>query len=170
MSTRHARIDTVLGHLIVVAENDYLVGLYFPDHSTMPPADVLGPEVDETDDALFAETAAQLGEYLTGARTDFDLPTRIRGADFQQQVWELLRSIPYGATTSYGEIADQLGNRRLAQQVGQAVARNPLSIVIPCHRVVGHDGKLTGYAGGLTRKRFLLDLEEPVQVAAVRLL
>ncbi|WP_301200637.1 methylated-DNA--[protein]-cysteine S-methyltransferase, partial [Corynebacterium stationis] len=84
-------------------------------------------------------------------------------------VWALLQEIPYGETMTYGEIAQQLGNKHLAQRVGQVVGRNPVSIIIPCHRVIGSDGSLTGYAGGLDRKRFLLELEEPAEVTETRL-
>ena len=91
----------------------------------------------------------------------FDVPFKASGNPFQQRVWARLEEIPYGETVSYGELATELGDRNLSQAVGSAVGRNPLSIVIPCHRVVGSDGKLTGYAGGLDNKRFLLDLEEP---------
>jgi methylated-DNA-[protein]-cysteine S-methyltransferase len=91
------------------------------------------------------------------------------GDDFQQRVWAILREIPYGTTTTYGAIAGRLGDKALAQRVGQAVGRNPLSIVVPCHRVVGSNGWLTGYAGGLERKRRLLDLEQPMDARAGRL-
>lgn len=97
------------------------------------------------------------------------MPTRTGGDEFFEQVWALLCEIPYGQTTTYGALAERLGDRRLAQRVGQAVGRNPISILIPCHRVLGADGSLTGYAGGLDRKRFLLELEEPVEASASRL-
>jgi methylated-DNA-[protein]-cysteine S-methyltransferase len=93
----------------------------------------------------------------------------VRGDEFQRRVWSILEDIPYGATSTYGEIAEQLGDRALAQRVGKAVGQNPLSVVIPCHRVVGKNGSLTGYAGGLKRKQFLLELEEPAEVRTERL-
>jgi methylated-DNA-[protein]-cysteine S-methyltransferase len=99
----------------------------------------------------------------------FDLPLAVDGDEFQRRVWAMLDEIPFGETTTYGELAERLGDKALAQRVGQAVGHNPLSIVVPCHRVVGKDGKLTGYAGGLKRKQFLLDLEEPAAVKSERL-
>jgi methylated-DNA-[protein]-cysteine S-methyltransferase len=105
--------------------------------------------------------AEQLDDYLAGERRTFEVSVRTDGDDFSQRVWAMLQEIPYGETTTYGALAERLGNRHLAQRVGQVVGRNPVSIVIPCHRVVGSDGSLTGYAGGLERKQRLLDLEDP---------
>ena len=156
---RHAKIDTELGELTVVAGDDAIVGIYFPGHWTMPPAGSLGREVDAGEDALIEAAGAQLREFLAGDRTEFELPTATAGDSFQERVWAILREIPFGETATYGGIAERLGDRTLARQVGQAVGRNPLSIVVGCHRVVGKDGKLTGYAGGLERKRSLLELE-----------
>jgi methylated-DNA-[protein]-cysteine S-methyltransferase len=111
------------------------------------------------DDARFTEAARQLGEYFAGARTAFDLPLRAAGTAFEQRVWDELRRIPYGETTSYGELARRLNHPGAARAVGRANGRNPLAIVVPCHRVIGASGALTGYAGGLERKRELLALE-----------
>jgi methylated-DNA-[protein]-cysteine S-methyltransferase len=158
-TTRHTRIATELGDLLLVARDESLIGLYFPGHWRPPTAGSLGALVTADDDPVFAATAEQLAEYLDGRRTEFDLPLATTGDEFSERVWALLRDIPYGETTSYGRIAHQLGARELAQLVGRAVGDNPISVVIPCHRVVGADGALTGYAGGLTRKRHLLDLE-----------
>jgi methylated-DNA-[protein]-cysteine S-methyltransferase len=176
MAPRHTIVDTELGRITLVADGDRLIGLYFPQHWYMPAPGALGRRVDADADPLFRETHAQVNEFLAGTRTEFDLPTATRGDAFQEQVWALLKQIPYGQTTTYGELAAQLGevdpppgDRSLAQSVGQAVGHNPLSVIVPCHRVVGKDGKLTGYAGGLARKRFLLDLEEPPAVRAGRL-
>ena len=116
-----------------------------------------------------SEAGAQLTAYLVGDRADFDLPFTLHGDERQQRVWKLLTAIPYGDTVTYGELAAALADGTTAQEVGQAVGRNPLSIVVPCHRVVGSNGQLTGYAGGLTRKQFLLELEEPADVRAARL-
>ena len=102
---------------------------------------------------------AQLVEYFAGERTSFDLPLAPTGSDFQQKVWAALRTIPYGDTWSYGRLAEAIGQPGAARAVGLANGRNPISIVVPCHRVVGSSGKLTGYAGGVERKAFLLDLE-----------
>ncbi|MDQ2660545.1 MAG: MGMT family protein, partial [Actinomycetota bacterium] len=102
-------------------------------------------------------------------RTEFDLPTAASGDAFEQAVWAMLREIPFGETTTYGAIADRLGDRTLARRVGYAVGHNPISILVPCHRVVGSDGSLTGYAGGLERKRLLLELEGAAVVSQRRL-
>lgn len=110
------------------------------------------------------EAAAQLRQYFAGERTSFDLPLAPGGTEFQRRVWEVLRAIPYGETISYGELAARIGNRNASRAVGLANNRNPLPVIVPCHRVVGADGSLTGYGGGLDRKRDLLDLEARVAV------
>ncbi|MET0700604.1 MAG: methylated-DNA--[protein]-cysteine S-methyltransferase [Mycobacterium sp.] len=160
MSTRHCIIDTALGELTLVAANDTLIGIYFPGHWHLPKDTDFGPLVACPDDALFTEVSTQLAEYLAGGRADFELPIALHGSDAQRRIWTLLTEIPYGETVTYGELAAALGDTG-AWEVGQAVGRNPISIVVPCHRVVGKDGKLTGYAGGLARKRLLLEREEP---------
>jgi methylated-DNA-[protein]-cysteine S-methyltransferase len=169
MTARHTVIDSWLGELTLVADGDALTGLYFRHHWHPPTADALGPRVESAADELFRRVADQLHEYLDGARTQFDLPFALVGEPRQRRVWELLSDIGYGHTTTYGELAATLADGTTAYELGQAVGRNPLSIVVPCHRVVGKDGALTGYAGGLKRKRLLLDLEEPVPAAAGRL-
>ena len=169
MTSRHATLATALGDLLAVADGDALTGLYFPAHWHPPIADAIGIEVDASADALFPRLGEQLAEYLAGRRTTFDLPTAAAGDPFEHEVWRMLREIPYGETTTYGALADRLGDRNLARRVGYAVGHNPLSIVVPCHRVVGADGSLTGYAGGLERKRFLLELEGAAVVAQRRL-
>lgn len=169
MSTRHAVVETVFGDVTIVATGDAVVGLYYPQHWTNPDRAAFGPQVDAADDVLLGTARLQLVEYLAGERTSFELPTAATGSVFEQRVWQVLAAIPYGETTSYGAIAESLGDRNLARMVGRAVGHNPLSIVVPCHRVVGRDGKLTGYAGGLERKHFLLDLEGLAPVSAGRL-
>ncbi|NEA31710.1 methylated-DNA--[protein]-cysteine S-methyltransferase [Streptomyces sp. SID13031] len=170
MNNRHAIVSTQLGDLTLVASDDALIGIYFPHHWVKPERATLGDEVEAATDPVLAEAARQLAQYLAGERDTFDLTTELRGGDaFQQQVWALLDEIPRGETTTYGELAERLGDKQLAQLVGKAVGSNPLSIIVPCHRVVGKDGKLTGYAGGLKRKQFLLDLEEPALVKETRL-
>jgi methylated-DNA-[protein]-cysteine S-methyltransferase len=151
MPRTHAVIDSPIGPLTAVREDDVLIGL------TMGPADPegLGPR----DDAAFADIRAQLDEYFAGTRTSFDLPLHATGNPLQRAVWQLIAAIPYGATRTYGDLARDLGDRTLAQAVGTACGRNPLPVVVPCHRVVGADGSLVGFGGGLDRKRFLLDLE-----------
>lgn len=156
MSTTHTVASSPLGDLTLVADDGRLTGLYFPHHWYRPDPASFGSR----DDTGFGDVTAQLSEYFAGQREDFDLPLDPRGDEFQHRVWTLISRIPYGQTTSYGELAKQLGDGAAAKDVGQAVGRNPLSVIVPCHRVVGKDGQLTGYAGGLARKRFLLDLEQ----------
>lgn len=169
MNPRHALIDTPLGHVTLVAEGDALTGLYFAGQAHLPDAATFGPRVAADDDPVLARARTQLDAYFDGGRHTLDLPTRTNGDEFSERVWALLTQIPYGETITYGALAERLGDKNLAQRVGQAVGHNPIGIVIPCHRVVGADGALTGYAGGLHRKRALLDLEEPAEVAAARL-
>jgi methylated-DNA-[protein]-cysteine S-methyltransferase len=169
MNTRHTIIDSPLGELTLVADGDALIGLYFHQHWYRPSAETFGPRVDVRSDDVLAETQSQLGDYFAGDRTHFDVPTALHGDEFQRRVWDRLPGIPYGETLTYGELAEELADGTTAQDVGAAVGRNPLSIIVPCHRVVGKNGKLTGYAGGLDRKKFLLDLEEPAEVRAARL-
>lgn len=169
MYTRHAIVDTALGEVTVVASGGALTGLYFPQHWYRPPEETLGAEVDVEDDTLLSEARNQLAEYLDGDRTSFELPTATNGAPLQERVWAMLNEIPFGATTTYGALAERLGNKALAQSVGQAVGHNPISVIVPCHRVVGNNGKLTGYAGGLKRKQLLLALEEPEAEKSARL-
>ncbi|WP_166612030.1 methylated-DNA--[protein]-cysteine S-methyltransferase [Kineococcus indalonis] len=160
----HALLPSPLGELTLARDERGLVGVWYPDHRGGVPAD-LGAR----DDAAFADAAAQLAEYFAGGRTAFDLPLAPRGDAFDQRVWAALRRVPHGTTVTYGELARAIGGPGHAQAVGAANGRNPLSVVVPCHRVVGADGTLTGYAGGLWRKRFLLALEEPDADAAGRL-
>ena len=169
MNTRHAVIDSPLGELTLVAEGDALTDLYFRHHGYRPAAESLGERVDAKSDGLLAEAQTQLTDYLAGRRHGFNLPTRLNGDEAQRRVWHLLSTIPYGETITYGELAAAVADGTTAREVGQAVGRNPLSIVVPCHRVVGKNGQLTGYAGGLKRKQLLLELEEPSEVKAARL-
>lgn len=169
MTRRHTRIATEIGELTLVADEGFLVGLYFPGHWYLPAADSYGPFVVASDDEVFAQAQSELSEYFAGDRTQFDVPVQTSGDELSEQVWERLRAIPYGTTVTYGQIAIELGNRHLAQRVGQAVGHNPVSIIVPCHRVVGSNGSLTGFAGGLERKQRLLEIEEPPEAAASRL-
>jgi len=155
--TVHAVIDTPVGELTLVGDGHALSGLYFPDHTHHPGIGTFGAR----DDRAFITARTQLAEYFAGERTEFDLPLIPQGNEFQRSVWRLLATIPYGRTRSYGQLAATLGDVGLARAVGAANGRNPISIVVPCHRVVGRDGSLTGYAGGLHRKAFLLELEQP---------
>ncbi|MFM1731163.1 methylated-DNA--[protein]-cysteine S-methyltransferase [Prescottella soli] len=160
-------VDSALGPVTIVAGDEAVTGLYFRHHIRRPAEETFGTAV--ADDELLSEAAAQLDDYLVGHRQEFTLPLRPAGDACQQAVWRIVNEIPFGETTTYGSIADRLGDRSLAYRVGQAVGANPLCIFVPCHRVLGADGNLTGYAGGLNRKRALLELEESAQVRAGRL-
>ena len=146
-------IDSPLGRLRLVADGDALTGVYLPDQ----PA----PEAPELPDVppVLARAAAQLAEYFAGTRRDFDVPLAPRGTGFQQRVWRELAKIPYGETRSYGELARALGAPTASRAVGAANGKNPLSILVPCHRVIAGTGALTGYAGGIAAKRWLLEHE-----------
>jgi methylated-DNA-[protein]-cysteine S-methyltransferase len=149
-------IDSPLGALTLTAEDGVLSGVFLENR----PAD-LGLRQDEG----FDEAIRQFGQYFAGERTTFDLPAVAQGNNLQRRVWQALIEIPHGETRSYGQIAEQLGLRHVVRAVGAAIGQNPLLVVVPCHRVIGADGKLTGYAGGVERKRQLLDLESPALVA-----
>jgi len=144
-----------IGELLLVGDGEALAGIHIQGGRRPLP---IAPTWRRAEDA-FAAARAQLGEYFAGDRVDFDLELAPSGTPFQRGVWEALLEIPYGETASYGEIARRIGEPEAARAVGLANGRNPISIVVPCHRVVGADGSLTGYAGGIERKRFLLDLE-----------
>lgn len=169
MNRRHTLVGTMLGQITIAADGDAVTGLYFRHHIRRPAQETLGPEVDVEDDVLLAEAAEQLREYLGGTRREFDLPLDAAGDGFQRAVWSMVVEVPFGERTTYGAIAERLGDKALSYRVGQAVGANPLCIFIPCHRVLGANGKLTGYAGGLGRKQALLELEEPARVSAGRL-
>ncbi len=149
----HAVVPSPVGPLTVVADDGVLVRLYLD-----PP----GPDADLglRDEGALTGVAGQLGEYFRGEREAFDVPLRPVGSGFELAVWEQLTRIPYGETRSYGQVARAVGEPGGAQAVGLACGRNPLAVVVPCHRVVGADGALVGFGGGLPRKRFLLDLEQ----------
>ncbi len=149
----YAVIDSPVGPLTLVERAGALAGIYLTQHRHQPPLQ------GARDDRLLPEAQAQLAAYFTGDLTDFDLPLCVGGTAFQQQVWQALATIPYGQTWTYGQLADAIGNPRAVRAVGLANGRNPVSIVVPCHRVVGANGSLTGYGGGLERKKWLLDHE-----------
>ncbi|PID53669.1 MAG: cysteine methyltransferase [Micrococcales bacterium] len=155
MNKTHSRIDSPIGTLLLVVAGGAVAGLYMTGHRPAPGPQLLGTEVP---DAMPA-ARQQLAEYFNGGRTEFDLPLAARGTGFQELVWAELRKIPYGQTRSYAWIAEQIANPGAVRAVGSANARNPISIIVPCHRVVAANGDLTGYAGGIDRKRFLLQLE-----------
>ena len=145
-------ITTPLGDMLAVEEEGALTALDFVPEGTRVDA------LDET--PLLLETRRQLEAYFAGERREFTLPLKPRGTPFQQQVWQRLLAIPYGQTRSYGQVAAEIGKPKASRAVGQANNRNPLSILVPCHRVVGADGRMTGYGGGLSRKEALLELEK----------
>ncbi len=156
-----------IGPLTLVAAGGGLAGVYMDQHRHMPPAGRLGeaatPGAGPPSDGPLADAARQLAEYFAGQRTGFDLLLELEGTGFQQRVWAALQDIGYGETISYGELGRRIGAPPSASRaVGLANGKNPVSIIVPCHRVIGADGSLTGYGGGLPRKRFLLDLEQRV--------
>jgi methylated-DNA-[protein]-cysteine S-methyltransferase len=148
-------VDSPVGPLLLHATTDGVSGLSL-DGTRMPRV-----RVDGTRDAAahLDALASELDEYFDGRRTDFDVALALDGTPFQQDVWDALRAIPYGQTVSYGELAERIGRPGAQRAVGLANGQNPVAIVVPCHRVIGADGSLTGYGGGLDRKRFLLGLE-----------
>ena len=152
--TAYTTVDSPIGEILLTAEGGALTRLYMSPFSVDP--------TWEHDPAALAEPARQLAEYFAGERTEFELELAPAGTDFQQRVWQRLLAIPYGETTTYGALALELGNPRCVRAVGLANGRNPISIVVPCHRVIGADGTLVGYGGGLERKRALLALETEV--------
>ena len=153
-------VDSPIGELRLVAQDGALVAV---DFSPFEPTDARVAAGERRDDEpVLVRTREQLSAYFARELTDFDLPLAPRGTDFQRRVWDQLRTVGHGSTASYSEVARALGMTNAASRaVGLANARNPIPVVIPCHRVVGADGSLTGYAGGLARKRLLLDLEQP---------
>lgn len=152
--TCHRIIDSPIGPLTLAGTDGRLSHLLMLDHAHAP---------SQTgwvrDDAAFPDAVEQLTAYFTGDLTEFDLAYEMTGTDFQKRVWTALLTIPYGQTRSYGQLADQIGAPNASRAVGLANGRNPISIIVPCHRVIGSNGSLTGYGGGIERKRTLLDLE-----------
>lgn len=153
--TSHTVLDSPVGTLTAVDADGCLAGLFMTDQRHRPAPARLGPR----DDAVLPALREQLTAYWSGALTAFDLPLAVVGTPFQRQVWAALRAVPYGATCTYGELAAAIGRPTAVRAVGAANGRNPVCLVIPCHRVVGAGGVLTGYAGGLARKHFLLQHE-----------
>jgi methylated-DNA-[protein]-cysteine S-methyltransferase len=149
----HAILDSPIGPLTLVADGDAVAGLYMSEHRHQPPL------VGERDDSVLPSLQEQLMAYFARGLKDFDVATSVLGTPFQRRVWDALREIPYGETWSYRDLAEHIGSPKAVRAVGLANGKNPVSIVVPCHRVVGANGSLTGYGGGLERKRHLLDLE-----------
>lgn len=146
----YAFFDTPLGRVRIAEDGEGITSLQFADG---------GPCSTQTAGRYLSDAGAQLLEYFAGKRRTFDLPLSTHGSEFQERVWAALGRIPYGETRSYRQIAGMVGNDQAARAVGMANNRNPILILIPCHRVIGKDGRLVGYAGGIERKRRLLELE-----------
>jgi methylated-DNA-[protein]-cysteine S-methyltransferase len=149
----HALIPSPIGEILLTGDGATLSGLHTSEHARRP------VDIGPRDDHAFAEARTQLAEYFAGERTEFDLSLAPLGTPFQQRVWQELHRITHGQTTSYGQLAERIGAPTAVRAVGMANARNPISIIVPCHRVIARDGQLTGYAGGLAAKRWLLDHE-----------
>ncbi len=157
MSLSRLVLPSPVGDLTLVASDRGLVAVLWPDDD--PRRVRLGEQGGGRDHPVLREAAAQLEGYFAGERRSFDLPLNMRGTDFQRMVWAALIAIPFGETRSYGEIARVIGQPTASRAVGAANGRNPLSIIAPCHRVVGGNGALTGFAGGIETKRWLIDFE-----------
>lgn len=158
MTTRYARFGSRFGEVLALARDARLAGLYFVGQKDQPDIGELerGGARRDDDWPVLAAARRQIGEYEAGRRKAFDLPLELSGTDFQRRVWRQLLDIRYGQTCSYADVARRAGSPRAVRAVGGAIGRNPVSVVVPCHRVVGSDGSLTGYTGGLDRKRALL--------------
>ena len=154
----YTTVDSPIGTLLLLGDGQALRGLHMQGGRT---AIRVRPEWERAA-APFARVEAQLTEYFEGRRTTFDVPLELAGSPFQRRVWQALQEIPYGETTSYGELARRVGAPSAARAVGVANRQNPVAVIVPCHRVIGADGSLTGFGGGLERKRLLLELESGV--------
>jgi len=148
--------QTPIGRLLLVGENGLLEQLHFPNSA----GQVVIEESWCLDEESFADTLQQLEEYFAGRLENFQVKMHLTGTDFQRQVWQELQRIPYGKTASYGEIAKRIGNPKACRAVGAANGKNPVPIIIPCHRIIGTDGSLTGFGGGMELKKSLLRLED----------
>ena len=155
MSTMYRTVASPIGDLTLAGEGCTLTHLLMSEQSHEP--DRSGWEPADPD--AFANVVTQLDAYFAGTLTEFDVDLRLEGTEFQRRVWAALQTIPYGETRSYGQIAEQIGSPAASRAVGLANGRNPISIIVPCHRVIGASGSLTGYGGGIERKRRLLELE-----------
>ena len=164
----YATLDTPLGPVLLVAVGEALVSATFGGgdlDAPTPPVPPPGARRADGSVGVLAEACAQVGEWFAGTRTHFDLPLAPTGTDFQRRVWTALLDIPYGDTTTYAALARRLGDPNATRAVGAANGRNPLGLIVPCHRVVGAQGALTGYAGGVQRKRWLLRHEAAIRGA-----
>ncbi|WP_373952055.1 methylated-DNA--[protein]-cysteine S-methyltransferase [Vibrio pomeroyi] len=155
MANRFTYYDSPLGTVTLQANEQGLLGVWFETHTTKP--EDLGTQEDSF--PIFQSVKDQLDRYFAGEAVQFDLPIAAKGTPFQQSVWHALTTIPYGVTWSYAQLADAIGNPKAVRAVGLANGKNPVSVIVPCHRVIGKNGKLTGYAGGIERKQRLLAIE-----------
>jgi len=157
------RLATPIGELLLTASDTALTGVYFPTSRRGPPPTHRADWVQDDGQGPASESLArakqQLSEYFDGTRTTFDLPLEALGSAFEHRVWNALRTIPFGVTVSYSELARRLGDGNATRAVGAANGRNPIPIIVPCHRVVGANGELTGFGGGIDCKRWLLEHE-----------
>jgi methylated-DNA-[protein]-cysteine S-methyltransferase len=158
----HTVVNSPVGPLTLVAIGGALAGLYMSEQRHLPAPDTFGERDAGHATELFPEASSQLEQYFDGERTEFDLPITLAGTAFQLRVWAALRGILYGQTISYGQLADRIGQPSASRAVGLANGKNPIGIIVPCHRVVGADGSLTGYGGGIELKRYLLGHEQRV--------
>lgn len=146
-------IETPIGLLEITATNEAIVGVKPVDHEENAAGDAVAND-------LAQKCKTELEEYFAGKRKSFDLPLKSEGTDFQKQVWEQLKCIPYGETRTYGEVAEMMGKPKASRAIGMANHHNPILILVPCHRVIGADGSLTGYAAGIEAKKYLLEFEK----------
>ncbi|MEF1291353.1 methylated-DNA--[protein]-cysteine S-methyltransferase [Vibrio sp. M260118] len=156
MTKRYTYYPSPFGEMTLQADEQGLLGAWFEIHTTKP--EILGQYVEN--DPILTQAIKQLEEYFSGQRKTFDLPVSAIGTEFQNKVWHALTTIPYGETWSYQDLANAIGNPKAVRAVGLANGKNPVSVIVPCHRVIGKSGKLTGYAGGVETKAKLLELEQ----------
>jgi methylated-DNA-[protein]-cysteine S-methyltransferase len=155
--------ESPLGDLTLQGDGNFLTGLFLPDHKGWQ-----GPAANhQRADHLFTAVREQLAEYFAGARQQFEVPLKLAGTSFQLRVWQELAKVPFGTTITYAELAQRVGQSTASRAVGNANGRNPISIIVPCHRVIGASGKLTGYAGGVAKKKWLLDREAALTLQLV---
>lgn len=158
--TYYTKYKSPVGELLLISNGEHLTGLYM--ENSAHPVEVQSEWIESEHNPVFQKTVVQLSEYFNGTLTSFDLPLKMQGTAFQKKVWAALEEIPYGETISYKKLATRIGNPKASRAVGLANGKNPISIIVPCHRVIGANGDLVGYGGGLRRKAQLLELEKSV--------
>jgi methylated-DNA-[protein]-cysteine S-methyltransferase len=157
----YSYLESPLGRMLVQGDGQFVTGLFMPCHKGQS-----GPDATwQHSDAPFDAVREQLAEYFAGERQQFDVPLKLNGTPFQQRVWQELVQIPFGTTITYGQLAERVAQPSASRAVGHANGRNPISVLVPCHRVIGANGKLTGYAGGLDKKQWLLAFEGQTSAA-----